>query len=685
MVARVRLRTVPTGAACLPYVARTRAGVSSAEASAAEMPGLKSAAGPGEEAAEEEEAEEGDEEEKEDEADGVEQAEQSEQEAAEPEESLGGRQYACLQCMKTFPSSSRYHRHMATHSKLRFFTCSHPGCNKSYSRKTHLDRHALSHEAVRPHVCDEPGCGLSFTTKQKLDKHRTKHNGLQCSICEERFRKRKNLDEHRRKKHGIVGPLFLALPPAPPPALALASEPAFAQEADKDKAPEGKKQEEEGAARQAAHSCEECGQAFEHFRELVAHRRAAHSSKVHICEDCGKAYTRESALKEHQRRVHGEEVVICTYEGCTLSFSSMANFRVHERIVHKGLRPFSCRDCGQTFGYKHVLNRHVSAVHARHKALTVAAAEAVEECPLAPNLQYGGSSSSRPDKQPKRRKTVTADAIPENAAEVQTAEHHAGASGRGSASAADAIPENSADAQTAENHASASGSGPAPAPAAPAPATAGKGVRDEGADKRSDARSPQGAVFEAGSDLYGVLGVSKDASLADIKQAYRIASLRYHPDRRGGSTEIFQRVSEAHETLADPEKRRVYDLTLIWQEEQAVLAELSRQSSSSSSSMVSPSSGCGLRRKPASRSAADKASRKKAAGARKSKTAEAAAAVPHTTSVPAVERKRPTSTRRGMNSASSTFASLKKKPAASGKALTREDVFDFFHGALRSS
>jgi DnaJ-class molecular chaperone len=61
-------------------------------------------------------------------------------------------------------------------------------------------------------------------------------------------------------------------------------------------------------------------------------------------------------------------------------------------------------------------------------------------------------------------------------------------------------------------------------------------------------------------DLYTVLGVSADATEAILKRAYRLRSLKYHPDKKTGSTFAFQRVRTAYETLSDPEKRRAHDL-----------------------------------------------------------------------------------------------------------------------------
>lgn len=62
-------------------------------------------------------------------------------------------------------------------------------------------------------------------------------------------------------------------------------------------------------------------------------------------------------------------------------------------------------------------------------------------------------------------------------------------------------------------------------------------------------------------DYYEVLGVARDASIEDVKKAYRKLALQYHPDRNKspGAEETFKEVSEAYAVLSDAEKRRLYD------------------------------------------------------------------------------------------------------------------------------
>lgn len=64
-------------------------------------------------------------------------------------------------------------------------------------------------------------------------------------------------------------------------------------------------------------------------------------------------------------------------------------------------------------------------------------------------------------------------------------------------------------------------------------------------------------------DYYEVLGVQEDASLEDIKKAYRRLAKEYHPDSRGGdkaAEEQFKKISAAYSILSNKQKRHQYDV-----------------------------------------------------------------------------------------------------------------------------
>ena len=61
---------------------------------------------------------------------------------------------------------------------------------------------------------------------------------------------------------------------------------------------------------------------------------------------------------------------------------------------------------------------------------------------------------------------------------------------------------------------------------------------------------------------YSILGVSQDATLVDIKKAYRLLVKKYHPDRNSGKeieSEMIKKINIAFEVLSDEKKRMEYD------------------------------------------------------------------------------------------------------------------------------
>lgn len=66
----------------------------------------------------------------------------------------------------------------------------------------------------------------------------------------------------------------------------------------------------------------------------------------------------------------------------------------------------------------------------------------------------------------------------------------------------------------------------------------------------------------AGTDYYDLLGVERSATPDELKQAYRKAALKHHPDRNPDDPHAeatFKKINEAYSVLSDPDKRAHYD------------------------------------------------------------------------------------------------------------------------------
>ena len=63
------------------------------------------------------------------------------------------------------------------------------------------------------------------------------------------------------------------------------------------------------------------------------------------------------------------------------------------------------------------------------------------------------------------------------------------------------------------------------------------------------------------SEHYAALGLKSDATLADIKKAFRQKASQLHPDRNSDpdAPARFREVQEAYDVLSDDEKRKTYD------------------------------------------------------------------------------------------------------------------------------
>ncbi|KAK3150909.1 hypothetical protein QOZ80_3AG0239290 [Eleusine coracana subsp. coracana] len=73
--------------------------------------------------------------------------------------------------------------------------------------------------------------------------------------------------------------------------------------------------------------------------------------------------------------------------------------------------------------------------------------------------------------------------------------------------------------------------------------------------------SAEAATGRKEKDYYATLNIRRDATLQEVKAAYRTLARKYHPDmnKSPGSEEKFKEISAAYEILSDEEKRSLYD------------------------------------------------------------------------------------------------------------------------------
>jgi molecular chaperone DnaJ len=60
---------------------------------------------------------------------------------------------------------------------------------------------------------------------------------------------------------------------------------------------------------------------------------------------------------------------------------------------------------------------------------------------------------------------------------------------------------------------------------------------------------------------YHILSIKPNATIDEIKKAYRTLAMRYHPDRETGNAARFNAITLAYELLSDPKKKTAYDLS----------------------------------------------------------------------------------------------------------------------------
>ncbi|GJJ06620.1 hypothetical protein Clacol_000813 [Clathrus columnatus] len=308
----------------------------------------------------------------------------------------GERSYRCrfASCGKAYTKPCRLAEHMRSHTGERPFACKN--CNKSYLRESHLQAHARSHlpESERPLQCTHEGCCKRFWTPQHLNFHISAvHNKEKSFICTEEnckasFSKHSQLRQHAAETH---------CPAGTKPYRCTADNCTKSFSTNQKLRAHSKTHEDRYACTDlACRVVTEAGSStllyFTTWSALQMHLRQKHPPTCPYDECDGRTFTRRTYLKNHLK-LHQEKETTkgvteavgadgnaasksrrggelgrdwpCTFEDCTKAFKSKKALSVHTNITHLGRRDFVCPHpgCGETFGYKHLLQRHEVKAH----------------------------------------------------------------------------------------------------------------------------------------------------------------------------------------------------------------------------------------------------------------------------------------------------------------------------------
>ncbi len=256
------------------------------------------------------------------------------------------KRYACTTCGKRFPAPSKLRRHERTHTGERLFSCSI--CSKTFTGKSVLDRHLKIHTGERPFSCSI--CSKTFISKSDLNLHLKIHTGerpFSCSICSKTFTRKSVLNQHL-KIHTGEHPFSCSI-----------CSKTFTRKSVLNRHLKIHTGEQPFLCPDCNYSCLQRSGMERHKQTHIPDK-----PRPFTCTLCSHTFTSSADLKQHERLIHSEIKPCCPI--CLKQLATQSSLTLHLR-VHTGERPFSCPDCGHAFSKASSLKYHL-AVHERSKS-----------------------------------------------------------------------------------------------------------------------------------------------------------------------------------------------------------------------------------------------------------------------------------------------------------------------------